>query len=128
MKYFFKSLEEIKEEAIAFRKYYPVRYFASIPGTIEYWAPDSAFLSRWDKCYSVNNGIVSFVQGDTVYVVPSITNVIEILRGIELEETNIVAKEENKFFVPLSNGEKLENYELQEHWSFLKSLKAETER
>ena len=54
------------------------------------------------------------------------------LLGIEKHPKGVMEKfqklnstAENRFFVPLSNGERIENDALQEHWEFLKAVRHE---
>lgn len=125
MNFYFESMEEIKKEAIAFKKNYPVR-FAGKEGAE--WSPSEDFLKKWQHCYSVNGGTLAYVEGDTVYVIPAMTNVKDLVRYADndMEKfSKMNLNTENNFFVPLSRGEILENYQLRAHWEFLKAVQYE---
>ena len=129
MNFNFESLDELKKEAISFRRNYPVRY--SFSGEVTEWAPSKELLDKWQHCYSYNNGTLAYVDGDTVYVIPSISNAeILVKRGDgDIEKFNRMSTvTDNNFFVPLSNGEILENCELCEHWNFLRAVQREERR
>lgn len=124
MNFNFEGIEELKREAIAFRKNYPVK----IKGEEgQGWSPDQEFLKKWQHCYAVNNGVLAYVEGDTVYVIPDMSNVKDVVKYTDdmekFQKLNSTA--ENRFFVPLSNGERIENDVLQEHWEFLKAVRHE---
>ena len=128
MNFNFENIEELKKEAISFKRNYPVRYLCS--GKVCEWAPDKEFLEKWQHCYSSNNGTLAYVEGDTVYVIPSMSNAKELVKysDNDMEKFNKMSSFENNFFVPLSNGETLENYELQAHWEFLRAVQHEDYR
>ena len=72
MKYKFKDLEEVKREAIVFRRFYPVYYTEANATTgLTSWAPNAELLEKWQECYSVNNGIIAFVSEDALYLILS---------------------------------------------------------
>lgn len=75
----------------------------------------------------MNNGVLAYVEGDTVYVIPDMSNVKDVVKYTDdmekFQKLNSTA--ENRFFVPLSNGERIENDALQEHWEFLKAVRHE---
>ena len=125
MNFDFESIEEIKKEAIAFRKSYPVKVLGE-KGIG--WSPDKEFLEKWQHFYSINNGTLAYVDGDTVYVIPDMSNVRDLVRysNDDMEKFQKMSSvSENNFYVPLSNGEVLENYELQAHWEFLRAVQHE---
>ena len=129
MNFNFENIDELKREAISFRRNYPVRY--SFFGEVTEWAPDKEFLDKWQHCYSTNNGTLAYVDGDTVYVIPTMSNVRELVKygDADIEKFHRMSSvSENNFFVPLSNGETLENYELQDHWNFLRAVQHELYR
>ena len=131
MKYTFENLEEVKREAIAFRRFYPVAYMeVNEPSKVISWAPSAEFLGKWQECYSVNNGVIAFVCEDTLYVIPNIANVKELIKwsSTDFERFKKMSDSENNFNVPLSNGERLENAELNDHWEFLLALQRECRR
>lgn len=108
MNFNFESIEEIKKEAIAFRKAYPVKVVGE--QGVGY-SPAKEFLEKWQHCYSVNNGILAYVDGDTVYVIPAMSNVRDLVKysGDDMEKFKRMSPaSENNFYVPLSNGEVLE--------------------
>lgn len=125
MNFNFESIEELKKEAITFKRNYPVRY--TFFGKSCEWAPDKELLEKWQHCYSSNNGTLAYVDGDTVYVIPDMSNARDLMKFFDndMERFNKMGSSENNFYVPLSNGETLENYELQAHWEFLRAVQHE---
>ena len=128
MNFNFESIDELKKEAIKFRLHYPVRYLFS--GSVSEWAPDREFLEKWQHCYSRNNDTLAYVDGDTVYVIPAISNAIELMKYSDgdTEKFQKMGSSENNFFVPLSRGETLEDYGLRSHWEFLRAIQHEYDR
>lgn len=125
MNFNFDNIDELKKEAIAFRKGYPVRYYSAV-GELSQWSPSKEFLNKWQHCYSTNNGTLAYVDGDTVYVMPFMANVEDLVKyGDNHPEKFNTMSSDNNFFVPLSNGETLEDVDLQNHWLFLRAVQRE---
>ena len=128
MNYTFRDLDEVKKEAIAFKQGYPVYFYTPGQEFPERYSPDADFLQKWQRCYSVNNGVIAYVDGDTVYVIPSMANALDIVKysGNDYDRFQRMSHvTDNNFFVPLSNGEYPENFGLREHWNFLRTLQSE---
>ena len=63
-----------------------------------------------------------------MYVIPAMTNVKDLVRYADNDMEKfgkMNVNTENNFFVPLSRGEILENYQLRAHWDFLKAVQYE---
>ena len=118
MDFNFKDINEIKEEAIKFKLGVPVKYIP-LCKSITQWEPTKDFLKKMQNCYSIKNGILAYVEDDTIYVIPCITNVVDIIKSVSK------IKDESSFFVPLSKGEELEDFKLNSKFNFLKMLQRE---
>lgn len=118
MDFNFRDLDEVKQESIQFKFGSPLKYIPLCRSASQ-WEPEKIFLEQWQRCYSTKNGILAYVEGDTVYVIPCLSNVEDIVKSASKFQT------ESSFFVPLSKNEELEDFKLNSKFSFLKMLQRE---
>lgn len=118
MNFNFENIEEVKKEAIAFRKNYPVQLIQEDDKPYSYTVSKD-MIEKWKGCFSTHNGVIAFFDEDAMYVIPNMSNAYDIVKKACKDDD---IEEEGRFDFPLSKGERLCWKVLQEHWEFLKVL------
>lgn len=113
----FETIDDVKRMSIKFMMNYPVHY---VKGGFTF---RRSLKGARNKSFCTNNGIIAFIDGDTMYVIPEFDAAVDIIMDYCHDEDDIYYENLNaSFHVPLSNGEILEDSILQHHWETLKMM------